>query len=313
MAGSAAEPRLLPLVAGYAIGLLAHLRCRPDDVESVTKNELAIIFAGIAAALSSAALLVPALSAGAGRGGRARRGRDAARRGAGGDARRMSLELELERALDAAARAPPAPSARPDAVLPAEPHAGGARLPGRVRRRRGSPLPGASTPTGTPSPTGCSSATPSRCWRWPSAPTRCRARWRPRSWSARSTTAAAELGAAGLAAERDAADAVRRGGCGARGRRGRGPRVATPPTSTGSPPAPPSSRRRWTSFARPRRAAVQPDQAGARRRAPGGRWRAVAPARGDPANLASALTAAGGAVDALVGDVLARLRGASSQ
>ena len=62
MAGSVAEPRLLPLVAGYAIGLLAHLRCRPDDVELVTKNELAIIFAGIAAALSAAALLVPALS-----------------------------------------------------------------------------------------------------------------------------------------------------------------------------------------------------------------------------------------------------------
>ena len=62
MAGSVAEPRLLPLVAGYAVGLLAHLRCRPDDVESVTKNELAIIFAGIAAALSAAALLDPALS-----------------------------------------------------------------------------------------------------------------------------------------------------------------------------------------------------------------------------------------------------------
>ena len=62
MAGSAVQPRLLPLVAGYAVGLLAHLRCRPDDVESVTKNELAIIFAGIAAALSAAALLVPALS-----------------------------------------------------------------------------------------------------------------------------------------------------------------------------------------------------------------------------------------------------------
>ena len=62
MVGSVTEPRLLPLVAGYAIGLFAHLRCRPDDVESVSKNELAIIFAGIAAALSSAALLVPALS-----------------------------------------------------------------------------------------------------------------------------------------------------------------------------------------------------------------------------------------------------------
>jgi 1,4-dihydroxy-2-naphthoate octaprenyltransferase len=63
MAGSAVQPRLLPLVAGYAVGLLAHPRCRPDDVESVTKNELAIIFAGIAAALSASALLVPALSA----------------------------------------------------------------------------------------------------------------------------------------------------------------------------------------------------------------------------------------------------------
>lgn len=62
MAGSAVEPRLLPLVAGYAVGLLAHLRCRPDDVESVTKNELAIIFAGIAAALSASALLVPELA-----------------------------------------------------------------------------------------------------------------------------------------------------------------------------------------------------------------------------------------------------------
>jgi 1,4-dihydroxy-2-naphthoate octaprenyltransferase len=62
MAGSAVQPRLLPLVAGYAVGLLAHLRCRPDDVESVTKNELAIILAGIAAALSASALLVPGLS-----------------------------------------------------------------------------------------------------------------------------------------------------------------------------------------------------------------------------------------------------------
>jgi len=62
MAGSAVQPRLLPLVAGYAVGLLAHLRCRPDDVESVTKNELAIIFAGIAAALSASALLVPELA-----------------------------------------------------------------------------------------------------------------------------------------------------------------------------------------------------------------------------------------------------------
>jgi 1,4-dihydroxy-2-naphthoate octaprenyltransferase len=62
LVGAASEPRLLPLVAGYAIGLSAHLRCRPDDVESVTKNELAIIFSGIAAALGAAAVLVPSLS-----------------------------------------------------------------------------------------------------------------------------------------------------------------------------------------------------------------------------------------------------------
>ena len=38
------------------------MRCRPDDVESVTTSELAIIFFGIAGALISAALLVPALA-----------------------------------------------------------------------------------------------------------------------------------------------------------------------------------------------------------------------------------------------------------
>jgi 1,4-dihydroxy-2-naphthoate octaprenyltransferase len=62
MAAAAVQPRLVPLVAGYGLGLLAHLRCNPRDVESVTKNEMAIIFCGIAAALGSAALLVPALT-----------------------------------------------------------------------------------------------------------------------------------------------------------------------------------------------------------------------------------------------------------
>ena len=62
LGASAAEPRMLPLVAGYAIGVNAHLRCRPGDVESVTRNELVIIFAGISAALCAAALLVPALA-----------------------------------------------------------------------------------------------------------------------------------------------------------------------------------------------------------------------------------------------------------
>ena len=62
VAASALQPRLAPLVIGYGLGLLAHLRCRPDDVESVTKNEMAIILCGIAAGLGAAALLVPVLA-----------------------------------------------------------------------------------------------------------------------------------------------------------------------------------------------------------------------------------------------------------
>jgi 1,4-dihydroxy-2-naphthoate polyprenyltransferase len=63
VAAAASEPRLLPLVAAYAVGLQAHLRCRPADVESVTRSELVIIFAGIAGALTAAALLHPPLAA----------------------------------------------------------------------------------------------------------------------------------------------------------------------------------------------------------------------------------------------------------
>ena len=114
-------------------------------------------------------------------------------------------------------------------------------------------------------------------------------------------TAATELGSAGLAAERDAADAVRRS-LAALSAVAAGPRVATPPTSTGSPHARPSSRGRSTSS--PRHASgCRPTRRSPQRR----RWRAMAAVArtGDPANLASALTAAGGAVDALVGDVLA--------
>ena len=59
---AAGHHELLPLVAAYAGGLVCHVRCRPDDVASVTHNELAIIFCGIAGALTSAALLVPALA-----------------------------------------------------------------------------------------------------------------------------------------------------------------------------------------------------------------------------------------------------------
>lgn len=60
--GSAVQPRLLPLVVGYAAGLFAHMRCRPGDVASVTANETVIIFAGIASALGAAALLEPPLA-----------------------------------------------------------------------------------------------------------------------------------------------------------------------------------------------------------------------------------------------------------
>ena len=62
VAGSAVQPRLLPLVVGYSVGLMAHLRCRPGDVASVTANETVIIFAGIVAALAAAALLTPPLA-----------------------------------------------------------------------------------------------------------------------------------------------------------------------------------------------------------------------------------------------------------
>ncbi|HZI36083.1 MAG TPA: prenyltransferase [Gaiellales bacterium] len=62
-AGAAvAEPKLIPLAVAYVVGLVCHLRCRPDDVASVTTNEMGIIFFGIAGALISAALLVPALA-----------------------------------------------------------------------------------------------------------------------------------------------------------------------------------------------------------------------------------------------------------
>jgi 1,4-dihydroxy-2-naphthoate polyprenyltransferase len=62
LVASAADTRLLPLVVGYAVGLFAHLRCNPRNVESVTRNELVIIFCGIASALAAAVLLEPLLA-----------------------------------------------------------------------------------------------------------------------------------------------------------------------------------------------------------------------------------------------------------
>jgi 1,4-dihydroxy-2-naphthoate polyprenyltransferase len=62
LAAAAQEPRLLPLAIAYTAGLAAHLRCRPGDVESVTRAELAIILCGVAGALVASALLVPGLA-----------------------------------------------------------------------------------------------------------------------------------------------------------------------------------------------------------------------------------------------------------
>jgi 1,4-dihydroxy-2-naphthoate octaprenyltransferase len=56
------QPRLAPLVVAYAMATAVHIRCRPDDVESVTRSELAVILLGISGALLSAALLTPQLA-----------------------------------------------------------------------------------------------------------------------------------------------------------------------------------------------------------------------------------------------------------
>jgi 1,4-dihydroxy-2-naphthoate octaprenyltransferase len=61
-AAATAQPRFVPLAVAYAAGLVVHARCRPDDVASVTRCELGIIFFGIAGALVTAALLLPALA-----------------------------------------------------------------------------------------------------------------------------------------------------------------------------------------------------------------------------------------------------------
>ncbi len=56
------QPLMAPLPLLYTVGLVSHVRCRPEEPGSVTRCELAIIFCGIAGALASAALLVPALA-----------------------------------------------------------------------------------------------------------------------------------------------------------------------------------------------------------------------------------------------------------
>lgn len=61
-AAAVLRPQLAPLPIAYAVGLAAHIRCRPDDVGSVTKNEMVIILCGIFGALASSALLVGELA-----------------------------------------------------------------------------------------------------------------------------------------------------------------------------------------------------------------------------------------------------------
>ncbi|MGN6378091.1 MAG: prenyltransferase [Gaiellales bacterium] len=61
-AAAVQQPELAPLAVAYLGGLVAHVRCRPDDVETVTRQELRIIVLGIAGALVSAALLVTVLA-----------------------------------------------------------------------------------------------------------------------------------------------------------------------------------------------------------------------------------------------------------
>ena len=211
----------------------------------------------------------------------------------------MSLEVELERALDAAARLHPA-EARPDAVLPAEPHIG-ARVylaafgSGEDVRYLAVDAEGnAVTDRVLVRDTVTMLALAERADEVSGAVA-------AEELEGAFTTAVAQLGAAGLAAERDAADAVRRA-VAALAAEAAGPRVATPAYLD-----------RIAACAGELSAALDVFAALTQRLPPdkaepaAAAWRAMAAlARtGDPSNLASALTAAGGAVDALVGDVLA--------
>ena len=210
----------------------------------------------------------------------------------------MSLEVELERALDAAARLHPA-EARPDAVLPAEPHAGArvylAAFGGGedVRYLAVDADGNAVTDRVLVRDTVAMLALAERADEVSGAVA---AEELERAFR----TAVAELDAAGLAGERDAADAVRRAVAGL-AEVAAGPRVATPAYLDRIAACAELSAALDVFAALTQR--LPPDKA----EPAAATWRAMAAVAraGDPANLASALTAAGGAVDALVGDVLA--------
>jgi hypothetical protein len=211
----------------------------------------------------------------------------------------MSLEVELERALDAAARLGPA-SSRPDAVLPAEPRAGarvylaafggGEQIRYLAVDREGNAVTDRSLLRDTVTML----ALAERADEVSGAVA-------AEELEAGFAAAAAELGGAGLKAERDAAEAVQRA-VAALADEAAGPRVATPVYLDRI-----AARAAELSGALDVLAAhaerLPPEQAQPAAAA----WRAMAAVArtGDPANLAQALTAAGGAVDALVGDVLA--------
>jgi hypothetical protein len=211
----------------------------------------------------------------------------------------MSLEVELERALDAAARLGPA-DARPDAVLPAEPHAGarvyltafggGDKIRYLAVDADGNPV----TDRTLVRDTVAMLALAERADEVSGAVS-------AGELEGAFATAAAELGAAGLTAEHDAAEVVRRA-VAALADEAAGPRVATPAYLDRIAACAAELSGALDVFAA-HAERLPPEQAGPA----GAAWRAMAAVArtGDPANLATALTAAGGAVDALVGDVLA--------
>lgn len=210
----------------------------------------------------------------------------------------MSLQVELEQALDAAARLGPA-RRRPDAVLPAEPHAGArvylAAFAGEeeIRYLAVDGEGNAVTDRTLVRDTVAMLALAERADEVSGAVA-------ADQLEDAFATAATELGAAGLASERDAADVVRRA-VAALAAEAAGPRVATPAYLD-----------RIAACASELSGALDVFAAHAERLPPeqaepaAAAWRALAAVArtGDPANLATALTAAGGAVDALVGDVL---------
>jgi hypothetical protein len=211
----------------------------------------------------------------------------------------MSLEAELEQALAAAARLAPA-DRPPNAILPAEPHSGTrvylAAFGGDEEIRYlavdgdGNPV----TDRTLVRDTVAMLALAERADEVSGAVA-------AEELEAAFAAATAELGDAGLAAERDAAEAVR-SAVAALAAEAAGPRVATPAYLDRIAACAAQLSQTLDVFAA-HAERLPPNQAEPAAAA----WRAMAAVArtGDPANMATALTAAGGAVDALVGDVLA--------